>query len=217
MKIAPSILASNFCKLSQELEAITNANASIIHLDIMDGHYVPNLTFGLPVVQAIAKEAKLPLDAHLMVLNPDTYVDTFAELGVEYFSFHPETVFHPDGLIQKIKTRKMKAGIAINPGTSVNCIVELLYCVDFVLVMTVNPGFTGQKFITSTVSKIKYLDEFRKLHKLKYEIEVDGGINFDTIKHLTPYNVDIVVAGAYIFHSKDYGEAIRTLNSAYIL
>ena len=211
-KIAPSLLSANFSRLDEEIESITNAGADILHLDIMDGHFVPNLTFGTPIINAISKISKLPLDAHLMVTNPDVYIEPFAELGVSYFSFHIETVLHSHRLIQKIKQRGMKVGIALNPGTSVSLITDILPDVDFVLVMSVNPGFSGQKYIENCLNKIVYLNDFRVKHGLSFEIEIDGGVCEDNIVSIIEAGADIVVAGSYVFGSSDYKCAIESLN-----
>ena len=210
-KIAPSILSSNFCKLESEILAIYEAGADLIHLDIMDGHFVPNLTFGLPVVESIKKVSKLPLDAHLMVMNPDDYIESFARLGVKYFSFHTEAVHHHHRTIQKIKSTGMKAGIAINPGTPISSIFDLLTELDFVLIMSVNPGFSGQKFIDFCIKKVQALNDIRAEKDLKFEIEIDGGIDAETIKPVISAGIDIVVSGAYIFQNKDYKAAIENL------
>ena len=211
-KIAPSLLSADFGRLEEEIESITNAGADILHLDIMDGHFVPNLTFGVPVINAISKVSELPLDAHLMVTNPEVYIEPFAELGVTYFSFHVETVLHTHRLIQKIQQKGMKAGIALNPGTSVHSIFELIPDVDFVLIMCVNPGFSGQKFIETSLVKISYLNELREEYGLSFEIEVDGGVCDENIVSIVEAGADIVVAGSYVFGSSDYQCAIESLN-----
>ena len=213
-KIAPSLLSADFSRLNEEIENVTKAGADILHLDIMDGHFVPNLTFGIPVVNAISKVSKLPLDAHLMVTNPDVYIEPLAKMGVEYFSFHIETVQHSHRMIQKIKQYKMKAGIALNPGTSVCSIMDLLPDIDFILVMSVNPGFSGQEFIESSLKKIIYLDKHRKENNLHYEIEIDGGVCENNIKTIVEAGTDIVVAGSYVFSSGDYSKTILSLRGA---
>jgi ribulose-phosphate 3-epimerase len=209
--IAPSILSSDFGRLAEEMQAVHQAGADILHLDIMDGHYVPNLTYGFVIAEAVRKATNLPLDAHLMVTNPGDYVDRMAKLGITWFSFHPETVFHPHRLVSAIKERGMKAGVALNPGTPVAVIDELLPELDFVLLMSVNPGYSGQKFIPSVVGKIKQLKAKLTAQNLSALIEVDGGVNDRNAPELIAAGADILVAASYIFNHSDYAEAIRSL------
>ncbi|MFO7660551.1 MAG: ribulose-phosphate 3-epimerase [Candidatus Cloacimonadaceae bacterium] len=213
IKIAPSLLSSDFGRLAEEIQAIEAAGADILHLDIMDGHYVPNLTFGYVIVETVAKLSKLPLDAHLMVTNPGDYVDRMAKLGIKYLSFHPDTVFHPHRLISAIKENGMLAGAALNPGTPVATLEELLPELDFVLLMSVNPGYSGQKFIPVVKDKIKQLKALAAQNNLSFLIEVDGGINATNAPELLKAGADIIVSASYIFNSKDYAYAIRSLRS----
>lgn len=213
IKVAPSLLSSDFGRLTEEIMALEAAGADILHLDIMDGHYVPNLTFGFVIAEAVARLTKLPLDAHLMVTNPADYIDRMAKLGVRYLSFHPDTVFHPHRLISAIKEKGMKAGAALNPGTPVSTIDELLPELDFVLLMSVNPGYSGQKYIPVVTEKIKRLRAIAEQKKLSFLIEVDGGINDKNAPELISAGADIIVSASYIFSSKDYAGAVRSLRS----
>ncbi len=213
IKIAPSLLSADFGKMAEEIRAIESAGADILHLDIMDGHYVPNLTFGYVITETVARLTKLPLDAHLMVTNPADYVDRMAKLGIQYLSFHPDTVFHPHRLISAIKENGMKAGAALNPGTPVSTLDELLPDLDFVLLMSVNPGYSGQKYIPVVTDKIKRLKGIAEQKKLSFLIEVDGGINDKNAPELISAGADIIVSASYIFSSKDYAGAIRSLRS----
>lgn len=213
IKIAPSLLSSDFGRLAEEVQAIESAGADILHLDIMDGHYVPNLTFGYALVETIAKLSKLPLDAHLMVTNPADYVDRMAKLGVRYLSFHPDTVYRPHRLISAIKENGMKAGAALNPGTPAATLDELLPELDFVLLMSVNPGYSGQKYIPVVTDKIKQLKATAKQKNFSFLIEVDGGINGQNAPELIEAGADILVSASYIFNSNDYASAIRSLRS----
>jgi ribulose-phosphate 3-epimerase len=211
--IAPSILSSDFSELAKEIKAIEKAGADILHLDIMDGHFVPNLTFGYVIVETIAKLTKLPLDAHLMVTNPQDYIDKMAKLGVTYCSFHPETVFHPHRVIQSIKGNGMRAGIALNPGIPVTTLDELLPELDFVLLMSVNPGYSGQQFISPVVEKVQKLRAMIIERNLDTLIEVDGGINNIVALELTSAGADILVSASYIFAHHDYAQAIGSLRN----
>jgi len=211
MKISVSLLSADFGNLKEEIEKITEASADLLHLDIMDGHFVPNLTFGMPIIKAISRIAKIPLDAHLMVTNPDFYIEPLSDIGVKYISFHTETVIHSHRLVEKIKIKNIQAGIAINPGTDVHSLDSLLPILDFVLIMSVNPGFGGQKFLEFCLNKVYYLDKYRKDKDYNYKIEIDGGVDNTNIKPITEACVDIAVAGAYIFKN-EYDKAIYNLH-----
>jgi len=211
LKIAPSILSADFCQLAEEIKKIEKAGADLLHLDIMDGHFVPQLTFGNPIIASLASSSNLLFDAHLMVKNPEFYIDSFAQLRICYFSFHYETVKNIPRMIERIKKNKMKAGIALNPETPVSQIIEYLSIIDFVLIMSVHPGFSGQKFIDFSLDKIKILNSTRKNRELKFEIEVDGGINSENIHKISHAGADIIVAGNYIFKHHNYSEAIKSL------
>lgn len=206
MIIAPSLLAANFCELEKELKLVKEAGAKYIHLDVMDGSFVPNISFGLPVIESIRKVSDLVFDVHLMIEKPEKYIDDFVKAGADIITFHIEATKHAHSVIQQIKKHNIKAGIAINPATSVELIKPIIDDVDMVLVMTVNPGFGGQKFIPSTLQKIK---EVRTL-KPNIDIEVDGGINNETAKLVLEAGANILVAGSYIFNG-DYKERIKSL------
>jgi len=211
--IAPSLLSANFISLGEDIKTLESLGIQLLHLDIMDGHFVPNLTFGIPIVKAICKATSIPTDAHLMVTNPDDYIKPFADAGVRYFSFHIESVTHSHRMLQKIKDHGMKAGVALNPGTPISAITELLPFADFVLVMSVNPGFSGQTFIPNALSKIATLAELRKQLDLTYLIEIDGGVSDQNIKQIVETGTDLIVAGSYIFEAADITAAVRSLQN----
>ena len=206
--IAPSILAADFSILGEEIKKVEDAGADWIHLDIMDGHFVPNLTMGPALAAGIRKMTKLPFDCHLMVEEPAKFVGPFVDAGVNALSIHIETC-DPAKLIPEIKDFGCKAGIVLNPETSISKIMPYLMHADYVLVMTVNPGFAGQSFMPEVAKKIDILKAFREAQNLKYLIEVDGGINFETIEQVK--NADIIVAGNGIFKTPDYKAAIRKM------
>lgn len=207
--VAASVLSADFSRLGEETKALQAAD--IIHLDLMDGHYVPNLSFGYPVVECFRKLTDKPLDAHLMVTNPDAYIDPLAKIGVQWISFHQETVYHPHRLIQQIKAHGIKAGLALNPGTPVESVSALLPDLDFVLVMSVNPGYSAQSFIPSAIDKIKTLNALRKTVNPSLLIEVDGGVSAANSELLKSAGADILVSASYIFKSDNYTQAINSL------
>lgn len=211
IKIAPSMLSADFMNLEKEICEIERAGADIIHLDVMDGHFVPNLTFGLPIIQQIKQIASIPLDVHLMVTNPEDYLETLGNWKIDYVSFHQETVFHLHRQIHVLKELGVKAGIALNPATPVETIFPILSDLDFVLLMSVNPGFGGQSFLPLVFNKIDKLFAEAKKVNPDLEIEVDGGVNDENSKDLINRGVNILVAGSYIFGNKNYKERIESL------
>ncbi|NBA62279.1 ribulose-phosphate 3-epimerase [Enterococcus mundtii] len=214
MKIAPSILSADFANLQADIERVEKGGADYIHVDVMDGQFVPNITFGSNVVQAIRPVTKLPLDVHLMIINPENYIADFAKAGSDIITVHVESTPHIHRAIQMIKDLDVKAGVVINPGTPIEMIKHVLPLVDQVLVMTVNPGFGGQSFITETVDKIAELAELRKVNDWTYQIEVDGGIVPETAKICHEAGADVFVAGSYVYSAEDPAAQIDQLKKA---
>ncbi|MDH4945007.1 ribulose-phosphate 3-epimerase [Sulfurimonas sp. C5] len=211
MKVAPSILSADFGNLARDVEEICNGGCDLVHVDVMDGHFVPNLTIGPVVVSSVAKAATKPLDIHLMVENNTFFVELFAPLKPEYISFHIEEEKHPHRLIQKIKSYGIKAAIVLNPHTPPESIEFLLEDLDMVLLMSVNPGFGGQSFIESVIPKAKRLKALRDRINPNCLIEVDGGVSDQNVHTLKEAGVDVVVAGSYVFKQEDRAQAIKSL------
>ena len=213
-KIAPSILSADFSKLGDEIKEVEQAGADYIHVDVMDGHFVPNITIGPLIVDAIRPVTTLPLDVHLMIENPDQYIDQFADSGADIITVHYEACTHLHRTIMHIKEKGVKAGLVINPATPVELIRPILPELDLLLFMTVNPGFGGQSFIPSVLDQIKQADQWRKDMQLDLEFEVDGGINTETAVWCKEAGIDVFVAGSFIFNKTDRHEAISQLRQA---
>ena len=210
-KLAPSILSADFSRLAEQVNEIEKAGAHLIHVDVMDGHFVPNITFGAPVMKSLLGKTGIPFDVHLMIENPDMYIADFVTENTEYITVHQEACIHLHRTIQNIRSHGVKAGVSINPATPVCMIEEVLSDVDMVLVMSVNPGFGGQKFIPSALDKIRALDNIRKERNLDFVIEIDGGVGADNIDEILAAGTDIVVAGSSVFKKGDIGEQVRLL------
>lgn len=214
VKIAPSILAANFAKLGEEVLEVEKAGAELIHIDVMDGHFVPNITMGPIVVEALRPLTTLPLDVHLMIENADQYIEAFAKAGADYITVHVEACPHLHRTIQLIRSFGVKPGVVLNPHTPVESIQHVLEDIDMVLFMTVNPGFGGQKFIHSVVPKVKQLSNIIRERNLSIEIEIDGGINEETIKPCVEAGATILVAGSAIYNAPDKGKALQAIKEA---
>ena len=207
-KLAPSILSADFSQLGKETERIEKAGAHIIHVDVMDGHFVPNISYGATVMKSLLGKTKLPFDVHLMIENADKYIPDFVTDNTEYITVHQEACTHLDRTIEFIKSFGVKAGVALNPATPPETLEYVADKLDMVLVMSVNPGFGGQSFINSALKKIKKLDDFRKKNSLNFEIEVDGGVNLSNVKEICDAGTDIVVAGSSVFGAENIEERV---------
>ena len=211
IKVAPSILSSDFSHLAEEIQTIQSAGADMVHIDVMDGSFVPNITIGSPVVKSLRNTTNLDFDVHLMIEHPETQIDAFVDAGADIVTFHVEATRHAHRVIQQIKSRGVRAGIAVNPGTSLAMIEEVLGDVDMVLVMTVNPGFGGQRFIDSQLDKVHML--YHTIEDMGYEcdIEVDGGINAKTSELVREAGANILVAGSAVYGAHDIQAAIDSI------
>jgi ribulose-phosphate 3-epimerase len=207
-KIAPSILSADFSRLAEEIQKVEAAGADLIHVDVMDGHFVPNLTIGPPIVRAIRKVTRLPLDVHLMITNPDAFIPDFTKAGSDYLTVHVETCPHLHRTIQSIRENGVKAGVTLNPATSLSLIEPILPFVDLVLIMSVNPGFGGQAFIPEVLRAAR---EMIDRAGRPVELEVDGGLKVENVGEISKAGADIFVAGSAVFHSEDYKKTLADL------
>ena len=214
--IAPSILSADFSRLAEEIRAVESGGATLLHVDVMDGHFVPNLTVGLPVVKSLARATQLPLDTHLMISEPGRYAEQFVQAGAQMVSVHVEADAHLHRTVNAIKSAGAQAGVVINPATPIESLAEILDFVDYVLVMSVNPGFGGQKFIATAVDKVVRLRRMIDQRGLPVRIEIDGGIDLSNITQVVDAGAEIIVSGSAIFGAEDPGAAVRGLLKASI-
>lgn len=209
IKIAPSILSADFSNLKEGISLIEKGGADYIHLDVMDGHFVPNITFGAPVIKSLRKLTEVPFDVHLMIENPERYIEDFVDAGADIITVHEESTVHLHRLIQQIKGQGVKAGVSLNPATSLDVLEYVLEDLDMVLIMSVNPGFGGQSFIPQCKAKIRALKKMITDRNLDVDIQVDGGVKLDNVKEIAECGADIVVAGSAIFGAEDVLETTK--------
>ncbi len=214
IELAPSILSADFARLADQIQAAAEGGASVIHVDVMDGHFVPNITIGPPVVKSLRKATRLPLDCHLMIENADQYIPEFTAAGADWISVHQEACIHLNRTLHLIRSHGAQAGVVLNPATPVETLTEVLDIVDYILVMSVNPGFGGQKFLPGAVHKIRRLADWRAQRRLNYRIEVDGGIGLDTVSEVVRAGAEILVAGNAVFGEGDPTNNARKLLKA---
>ena len=211
VQILPSILSADFARLGEDIAKVERGGATMLHVDVMDGHFVPNLTLGPPVVQSIRKITKLTLDVHLMISDPDHFAPIFIEAGADQVSVHFEAATHLDRTLHMIQSHGVKAGIVLNPGTPVSFLEDVIDVTDFVLIMSVNPGFGGQQFIPNSLKKIRELDRIRRERKLNFAIEIDGGVSHDNVQTIVQAGCNWLVAGSHIFHSADPTATVKEM------
>lgn len=211
--ISPSLLSCDFANIQRDVEMINASQADWFHLDVMDGVFVPNISFGFPIIEAVKKHATKPLDVHIMIQNPDSYINIFKDLGVDILTVHYEACTHLHRTIQAIKQTGMKAGVALNPHTPISMLTDILIDLDLVLIMSVNPGFGGQKFIPNALNKVAELHELAKIKNPSLIIEVDGGVNLETGKELVKAGANALVAGSFVFNSLNPSQTITELKS----
>jgi len=209
LKIAPSILSADFSALADDIKKIEEGGADYIHVDVMDGHFVPNISFGAAVMKSMNGKTSVPYDVHLMIENPDQYIGDFVTDNTEFITVHQEACTHLHRTVQNIKSKGVKAGVSINPATPVSTLECIIEDVDLVLVMSVNPGFGGQKFIPSALEKVKQLAQIKKERNLSFEIEIDGGVTLDNAKEVMDAGVEIAVAGSAVFKADDVAQRVR--------
>jgi len=214
IQIVPSILSADFARLGDEIAAVERGGAVMLHVDVMDGHFVPNLTLGPPLVESIRKITKSVLDIHLMITDPDKFAPIFVEAGADQVSVHYEAATHLDRTLRNIQSLGARAGVVLNPATPVSLLEDILDVADYVLIMSVNPGFGGQQFIPNALKKIRRLDQIRRERGLPFRIEIDGGVNRDNVEAIVRAGCDWLVAGSSIFHSDDSASAVRDLQQA---
>lgn len=214
VEIAPSILAADFACLGDGIRAVERGGAAMLHVDVMDGHFVPNISIGVPVVASLRKATRLPLDVHLMIENPELYIQAFAEAGADMISVHQEATPHLDRALSMVREHGCQPGAVINPATPVATLSEIFAKIDYVLVMSVNPGFGGQKFIPGSLGKIRELKRIRESYNRSFRIEVDGGVGPENVADLVRAGAEILVAGTSIFHAPDAAEAVRAMKQA---
>lgn len=212
VKIAPSILSADFNNLGRDIEMINKSEAEYIHCDVMDGVFVPNMSFGFPIIEHIKAVAEKPLDVHLMIINPDKYIEDFAKAGAYSLTVHYETCTHLHRTVNQIRENGMKAGVCINPHTPVHVLEDIISEIDLVLIMSVNPGFGGQKFIQNTYKKVRQVKKLIEESGADCLIEVDGGVNYETGKKLVEAGADVLVAGSFVFGSENPSETIKNLS-----